>query len=107
VAAHLLEICAHSNSKLREWGSIALTSLVRNAIKFPADEGVKDTDIGKREQIILTPLATMSEIEYVDVKSKQLDCLMHILQSESQRLKAELWPTIIRIVTTIVETTTG
>lgn len=33
VTAHLLEICAHSNLNLREWGTSALTTLIKSAIK--------------------------------------------------------------------------
>lgn len=33
VTAHLLEICAHSNANLREWGTNALTTLIKSAIK--------------------------------------------------------------------------
>ncbi|KAI6171974.1 hypothetical protein M3Y98_00921500 [Aphelenchoides besseyi] len=57
----------------------------------------------KFEQIIFTPLASMSEIEYTDVRSKQLDCLSHILQSDSRQLSSQLWPLIVRIVTSVVE----
>lgn len=33
VVAHLLEICAHSNTSLREWGSTALTALVKSGLQ--------------------------------------------------------------------------
>lgn len=45
----------------------------------------------------------MSEIEFLDVKTKQLDCLMHVLQSDDLQLKAPIWPLIMGIVTTIVD----
>lgn len=51
----------------------------------------------------MAPLASMGEIEYIDVRSKQLTCLMHVLQSDRCHFHAQLWPLIIRIVTSVVE----
>lgn len=45
----------------------------------------------------------MSDSDYVDVRSKQLDCVMAVLQSDRHHLHAQLWPTIIHIVTVVVE----
>lgn len=45
----------------------------------------------------------MSEVEFVDVKSKQLSCLMHVLQSDNRHIHAKLWPPIIHMVTAVVE----
>lgn len=45
----------------------------------------------------------MNEIEFLDVRTKQLSCLMHILQSDSHELKPQIWPLIINIVTSIVD----
>lgn len=33
MTAHLLEICAHPNINLREWGTSALTTLIKGAMK--------------------------------------------------------------------------
>lgn len=32
LTAHLLEVCQHPHSKMREWGAEAVTSLVRSAL---------------------------------------------------------------------------
>lgn len=45
----------------------------------------------------------MNEIKFLDVSTKQLNCLMHILQSDSHQLKPQIWPSIINIVTSIVD----
>jgi hypothetical protein len=33
LVAHLLEICAHPNQTLRDWGSIALTTLIKSGLQ--------------------------------------------------------------------------
>lgn len=106
VSAHLLELCAHSNANTREWGAIALTQLIKNAIKqtIALLEGkqMNVDEITKREQLILSPLCAISEIYFLDVRAKQLDCLMRILQTESSPIEAPLWPMVLQIVTSIV-----
>uniref|UniRef100_A0A915D9Y5 Mon2 C-terminal domain-containing protein n=1 Tax=Ditylenchus dipsaci TaxID=166011 RepID=A0A915D9Y5_9BILA len=106
VTAHLLEVCAHTNTCLREWGAVALTVLVKNAMKqLSGTTSAKTVDLTKKESLILTPLAAMSEVEFVDVRTKQLDCLMHVLlESDSQQLMPQIWPLIVGIVTSIVDT---
>jgi hypothetical protein len=121
VVAHLLEICGHTNTALREWGATALTTLVKSGLQslttITTDELEKIVSCGrnakivsivkKYEQLVLTPLASMSEIEYTDVRSKQLDCLMHVLQSDRCHFHPQLWPLIVRIVTSVVESKDG
>ncbi|KAI6196194.1 Protein MON2-like protein [Aphelenchoides besseyi] len=103
VVAHLLEICSHTNVPLRDWGAVSLTTLVKVGLQSVSQITDNKLDEIKYEQIIFTPLASMSEIEYTDVRSKQLDCLSHILQSDSRQLNSQLWPLIVRIVTSVVE----
>lgn len=49
----------------------------------------------------------MSEVEYVDVKSRQVDCLMSVLSSNGHDIQQVLWPTIIRVVAAIVDSKSG
>jgi hypothetical protein len=56
----------------------------------------------KRQQLVLAPLTAMCELESSDVRRRQIDCLMQILQSEGQQLRAELWPTLINVVQAVV-----
>ncbi|KAI6238586.1 Protein MON2-like protein [Aphelenchoides fujianensis] len=103
VVAHLLEICQHTNIPLRDWGAVALTTLVKVGLQSMPLISEHEIDQIKLEQIIFTPLASMSEVEHTDVRSKQLDCLLHILHSDSRQLHSQLWPMIVRIVTSVVE----
>lgn len=56
----------------------------------------------KRQQLILVPLLTVCEIEYADVRRKQSDCLLKILQSFGQQLAADQWLIVIQIVASLV-----
>lgn len=44
MTAHLLEVCAHINNSLREWGAVALTVLVKNAMKQLSSSKLTETD---------------------------------------------------------------
>lgn len=98
ITAHLIEVSGHSYFKLREWGALALTTLVKNALKIKVESNET-----KRQQLILAPLSAMCEVEFVDVRRKQMDCLMNVLQSAGQQLTPEQWPTVIDIVANIVD----
>ncbi|KAL3080285.1 hypothetical protein niasHS_012390 [Heterodera schachtii] len=111
VTAHLLELCAHSSAATREWGAVSLTQLVRSAMKQTLAEQreseankktAKNEETIKREQLILNPLAAICEIEFLDVRAKQLDCLMRILQSDSRPIEPSLWPSVVQIVSSVV-----
>lgn len=44
----------------------------------------------------------MSEIEYIDVRRKQIECLVNVLQSAGQQLTSDQWPTVIETVRVVV-----
>uniref|UniRef100_A0A0N5A8N7 Protein MON2 homolog n=1 Tax=Syphacia muris TaxID=451379 RepID=A0A0N5A8N7_9BILA len=109
ITAHLIDVSGHPSPSFREWGAQALTTLVKNAMKsavYGEDEVVGFysyvVSLVKRQQFILSPLLSLCEIEYPDVRKKQMECLMSLLQSAGQQLTAEQWPTVIEIVASIV-----
>ncbi|EFO21823.2 hypothetical protein LOAG_06662 [Loa loa] len=97
VTAHLIEVSGHPYVKLREWGAQALTVLVKSALKVKT--AIAES---KRQQLILSPLSLMSENEYIDVRRKQIECLLNVLQSAGQQLTSDQWPTVIEIVHVVV-----
>uniref|UniRef100_A0AAF5RVX0 Protein MON2 homolog n=2 Tax=Wuchereria bancrofti TaxID=6293 RepID=A0AAF5RVX0_WUCBA len=97
VTAHLIEVSGHPYAKLREWGAQALTVLVKSALKVKT--AITES---KRQQLILSPLSLMSEIEYIDVRRKQIECLVNVLQSAGQQLTSDQWPTVIETVRVVV-----
>lgn len=66
-----------------------------------------ESSLQKRQQLVLAPLAAMSEVDYTDVKIRQMDALMSILQSTGHDVQQELWPLVIRIVAAVVDTKCG
>lgn len=95
VTGHFLEISSHPYAKLREWGGVSLTSLVRAAFSAPA---LPDMDRTKLYSLIMNPLLDMCQVGQEDVRQQQVDCLMQILRSKGQTLDHHLWPTVIAIL---------
>lgn len=52
--------------------------------------------------MVCAPLTEMCEIEYADVRQRQIECLINIVQSKGQQLRSHLWPTIINVVGSFV-----
>lgn len=90
VTAHLLLVCQHPQIRMREWGVEALTCLVKNVFTL------KDSEKGEKITF-LSPLQEMSGISYADIRQKQLDCVIQILQSSGESL-GEGWPQILDII---------
>ncbi|XP_015786183.1 protein MON2 homolog isoform X3 [Tetranychus urticae] len=92
---HLLKVCQHPQLKMREWGAEALTCLVKNALTL------KNLEIGEKFKF-LKPLQDMSYINHIDMRQKQLDCVIQILQSSGDTI-SEGWPQILDIIGAINE----
>ncbi|ODN01672.1 Protein MON2 [Orchesella cincta] len=88
---HLLEVCRHPHIRMREWGSEAITYLVRSALLH------EDTEDEKVHQLLLSPLCELSSIPHNDVRNKQLMALSQILHCKGDKLKSS-WPLAINIL---------
>lgn len=44
----------------------------------------------------------MCEIHFTDVRRKQIDCLMYVLQTTGQQLLPDQWPSVITVVGAVV-----
>ncbi|RWS27584.1 protein MON2-like protein, partial [Leptotrombidium deliense] len=93
LTSHLLEVCQHPHLKMREWGAEALTSLVKTALSTP--DLLKTSE--SRKYMILASLQDMSSISHSDIRQKQLDCTLQILQSSGDSL-SDGWPQTLDIV---------
>lgn len=93
---HLLEVCRHPHIRMREWGSEAITFLVRSALLH------EDTEEEKVNQLLLSPLCELSSIPHNDVRNKQLMALSQILHCKGEKLQSS-WPLAINIVGDIYE----
>ncbi|VDK68217.1 unnamed protein product [Anisakis simplex] len=55
-----------------------------------------------RQQLILSPLQLMCEVEYGDVRRRQIECVVYVVQWAGQELHGEQWPVVIDIIRAIV-----
>ncbi|XP_039250007.2 protein MON2 homolog [Styela clava] len=101
VSGHLLEVCQHPNSILREWGAEGVTSLVKSAIGFKHDVSLSENP--RMLHMFLHPLKQLSTVSHTDVKQKQLDSTLQILHSSGDILSSG-WPDLLYIVESATET---
>lgn len=95
---------------LRESGAVALTTLIKSALKAKTDMDElvsilfpsRAHSFQKRQQLVLSPLSALSEVEYVDVRRRQMDCVILVVQSEGAQLRSPLWSPILGIFSSIV-----
>lgn len=102
LSQHLIHVCRHSNSKMREWGTEALTTLVVTAVS--ASKGKiqsKETNADSKFRF-LAPLQDLSDIPYHDLRQKQLSVCLQLIQSTGDRLD-DAWPQILDIVASLQE----
>lgn len=103
LTCHLIEVCRHPHSKMREWGAEAITTIVL-AI-FTADESIylpKNNDAQNMlpKSAYLDSLTKLSTINYTDIRQKQLEVSLQIIQSCGDSLDNN-WPCILSIVSAI------
>jgi len=92
----LSQVCRHPHIRMREWGSEAITFLVKSALLH------EDTEDEKVIQLLLSPLCELSTILHNDVRSKQLSALGQILHCKGEKLKSS-WPLAINILGDVYE----
>jgi len=76
---------------MREWGSEAVTFLVRSALLH------SDSEDERLVSLLLSPLAELSSIPHNDVRAKELTALSQILHVKGDRLRGS-WPLALSIV---------
>jgi len=75
LTGHLLEkVCQHPNSRMREWGAEALTSLIKAGLTFNHDPPLSQNQ--RLQLLLLNPLKEMSSINHPDIRLKQLQPLV-------------------------------
>lgn len=105
---HLLIVCQHPQIKMREWGTETLTTLVKtalqtserlnkNSIENSIENSSKNKSDEDRNVTFLRPLQSLSEIVFSDIRQKQLDCCLQILQTSGDTM-IEGWIQILDII---------
>lgn len=95
LTGHLLEVCQHPNSRMREWGAEALTSLIRAGLTFSHEPPLPQNQ--RLQLLLLNPLKEMSNINHPDIRLKQLECVLQILQSQGDSLGPG-WPLVLGVM---------
>nr|KAF6453152.1 MON2-like protein, regulator of endosome-to-Golgi trafficking [Molossus molossus] len=95
LTGHLLEVCQHPNSRMREWGAEALTSLIKAGLTFGHDPPLSQSQ--RLQLLLLNPLKEMSSINHPDIRLKQLECVLQILQSQGDSLGPG-WPLVLGVM---------
>uniref|UniRef100_A0A2K6GKW7 Protein MON2 homolog n=1 Tax=Propithecus coquereli TaxID=379532 RepID=A0A2K6GKW7_PROCO len=95
LTGHLLEVCQHPNSRMREWGAEALTSLIKAGLTFNHDPPLSQNQ--RLQLLLLNPLKEMSTINHPDIRLKQLECVLQILQSQGDSLGPG-WPLVLGVM---------
>lgn len=114
---HFLEISKNQNLEIRDWGACALTHLIKQTCNYTQqekgdskhseaenDEGDDHhTDWEMNQRKLLYPLQNLSRIPHPDIRQKQLDVVLQVIQSATSDSALGGWPQIIDIIGTVDE----
>lgn len=113
---HFLDISKNQNLEIRDWGACALTHLIKQTCNYMQQEkGDNDNqttqddhdgdqlnwDMNQRK--LLHPLQNLSQIPQPDIRQKQLDVVLQVIQSATSDSALGGWPQIIDIIGTVDE----
>ncbi|XP_076863184.1 protein MON2 homolog isoform X1 [Brachyhypopomus gauderio] len=95
LTAHLLEVCQHPNARMREWGAEAITSLIKAGLAYKHDPPLSHNQ--RLHLLLLNPLKELSNILHADIRQKQLECVLQVLQSQGDSLGPG-WPLVLGVI---------
>uniref|UniRef100_A0A8C9WJ31 Protein MON2 homolog n=1 Tax=Scleropages formosus TaxID=113540 RepID=A0A8C9WJ31_SCLFO len=120
LTGHLLEVCQHPNSRMREWGAEALTSLIKAGLAYKHEPPLSQNQVTpwglgtdnlysllfstfpslspqRLQLLLLNPLRELSDIVHPDIRQKQLESVLQILQSQGDSLGPG-WPLVLGVI---------
>uniref|UniRef100_A0AAY5EPJ8 Protein MON2 homolog n=1 Tax=Electrophorus electricus TaxID=8005 RepID=A0AAY5EPJ8_ELEEL len=95
LTAHLLEVCQHPNARMREWGAEAITSLIKAGLAYKHDPPLSQNQ--RLHLLLLNPLKELSNVLHADIRQKQLECVLQVLQSQGDSLGPG-WPLVLGVI---------
>ncbi|XP_018610506.2 protein MON2 homolog isoform X2 [Scleropages formosus] len=95
LTGHLLEVCQHPNSRMREWGAEAVTALIKAGLEYKHDPPLPQNQ--RLQLLLFHPLRELSNIVHPDIRQKQLECVLQILQSQGDGLGPG-WPLVLGVI---------
>ena len=118
LTSHFFMISQSQNLEIRDWGACALTHLIKQACthdyesEIEKDDDDVETDVSKHHDShefdmyprkLLYPLQCLSQIQHPDIRQKQLDVVLQVIQSATSDSTLGGWPQIIDIIGTVDE----
>uniref|UniRef100_A0A8C7QZY6 Protein MON2 homolog n=1 Tax=Oncorhynchus mykiss TaxID=8022 RepID=A0A8C7QZY6_ONCMY len=91
LAGHLLEVCQHPNARMREWGAEAVTALIKAGLAYKHNPPLR------LQLLLLNPLKELSNVLHADIRQKQLESVLQILQSQGDSLGPG-WPLVLGVI---------
>lgn len=111
ITAHLIDISTHNDLKVREFGCAALTHLITSSFKYLLDEMQKikefpekatnrqtSEEFAKRQAMIMNAVVQLTDIQHLDVRERQLNCVGYVFQCGSGYLFPDNWILVINII---------
>ncbi|XP_051740951.1 protein MON2 homolog isoform X2 [Ctenopharyngodon idella] len=95
LTAHLLEVCQHPNTRMREWGAEAITSLIKAGLSYKHEPPLSQNQ--RLQLLLLNPLKELSNVLHADIRQKQLECVLQILQNQGDSLGPG-WPLVLGVI---------
>lgn len=80
---HFLEVIHHPHLRIREWGADALTHLIKQASCHLQQQHRNLKPLPLNQRVLLRPLQSLSTVSHQDIRQKQLDAVLQIIQSTS------------------------
>ncbi|CAF0712027.1 unnamed protein product [Brachionus calyciflorus] len=96
ITRHFLCGCKHTSVKYREWCVDSICNLIRATFNYKYSNNTSESNKISRD-IILQPLDELSNIQFNDVRQKQIECTLSILRLMGQHLN-ESWPVCLNII---------
>lgn len=100
ITNHLLEVCHHPHIRMREWGAEAVTYLIKAALNHDFDPPLKKNM--RMQNMLLVPLQELSNIGHADIRQKQLECTLQVLQNNGESISSG-WYHILVIIGAVAE----
>uniref|UniRef100_A0A673XMU4 Protein MON2 homolog n=1 Tax=Salmo trutta TaxID=8032 RepID=A0A673XMU4_SALTR len=95
LTGHLLDVCQHPNARMREWGAEAVTSLIKAGLAYKHNPPLAQNQ--RLQLLLLNPLKELSNVLHADIRQKQLESVLQILQSQGDSLGPG-WPLVLGVI---------
>ncbi|KAG9335215.1 hypothetical protein JZ751_005570 [Albula glossodonta] len=89
------QVCQHPNSRMREWGAEAVTALIKAGLAYKHDPPLSQNQ--RLQLLLLNPLKELSNVLHADIRQKQLESVLQILQSQGDSLGPG-WPLVLGVI---------